>query len=137
TALEMLLDSVPARGKMDADADFIFRTTTTDVPVQCFADIKTALDEAIATARAAAGIKHPMPDWDLSRDVRRTVKTRLAELKVPAEIRDLIMGHARQGMDAVYDHSERRAEKRTALNKWAKKLAEIVGTTPAAMKKAA
>jgi hypothetical protein len=68
-----------------------------------------------------------MPAWDLSRDVRRTVKTRLAELKVPDDIRDLILGHARKGMDAVYDHSKRREEKHEALEKWAAHLASIVG----------
>lgn len=129
TALETLLDSIPALSKADADADFIFRTNHRDVAINSFADIKAAVDTTIVSARAKAGIKSAIPPWDLSRDIRRTVKTRLAELKVPKEIRDLIMGHARTGMDAVYDHSERRAEKRAALQKWGTLLAKIVGGT--------
>ena len=34
--------------------------------------------------------------------------------------------HARQGIDAVYDHSERREEKRSALERWAQHLAGII-----------
>jgi integrase len=124
--LEDLLDSIPERGEADKDADHIFRTGVADIPVNSFAAAKEKLDEAIAAARKAAGIKKAMPEWDLSRDLRRTVKTRLADLRVPKEIRDLIMGHAKQGMDAVYDHSERRDEKRDGLERWGHHLADIL-----------
>jgi len=126
TALDALLDSIPA-----ADADYIFRTGIADKPINWFTGVKESLDAAIAEARARAGIPKPMPAWELQRDIRRTVKTRLAELRVPAEIRDLIMGHARTGMDSVYDHSERTEEKREALEKWALHLAGIIEPRPA------
>ncbi len=130
TALEALLDSIPARGEHDQDADYIFRTGLADIPVNSFSAVKEEIDAAIAKVRAEAGIKKPMLEWDLSRDVRRTVKTRLAELGVEKEIRDLIMGHARQGMDAVYDHSERREEKRAALEQWGRHLAATLDPNP-------
>jgi hypothetical protein len=129
TAMETLLDSIPPLGERDRDADFIFRTGAADIPVSSFTAIKNEIDSAVAKARTEAGVK-PMPDWDLSRDVRRTVKTRLAELQVPKEIRDLIIGHARQGMDAVYDHSERREEKRAALERWSRRLMAILDSNP-------
>lgn len=129
-ALEALIDSVPSRGERDKDADYVFRSGSADVPINSFSAIKDKLDDAIAAARTGAGIETPMPGWDLQRDIRRTVKTRLAELGVPKEIRDLIMGHARQGMDAVYDHSERREEKRAALERWGRNLAGILNPDP-------
>jgi integrase len=130
TALESLLDSVPALTEDENEADHIFRSGTADVAINSFTAIKADLDAAIVKARNEAGIKKPMPEWDLSRDVRRTVKTRLADLGVQKEIRDLIMGHARQGMDAVYDHSERRDDKRRALEAWGNLLASIPEPRP-------
>jgi integrase len=131
TAMEALLDSVPAPTEADKDADHIFRSGIADTAINSFTAVKEQIDAAIAAARAKAGIKKAMPAWDLQRDIRRTVKTRLADLRVPKEIRDLIMGHARQGMDAVYDHSERREEKREALERWGLHLAEILQPRPA------
>jgi integrase len=131
TALEALLDSIPAPGEADKDADHFFRSGLGDAPINSFSAIKESLDAAIADARGKAGVKRPMPAWELQRDIRRTVKTRLAELRVPGEIRDLIMGHARRGMDAVYDHSARTEEKREALERWGQHLANIINPRPA------
>ena len=132
TALEALLDSIPDAGK---EGECVFKARTlrrhgkemvgafVDRPLNSFNAIKRKLDAAITAA-------HPdhkaMPEWDLSRDVRRTVKTRLAELGVEKDIRDLVLGHARVGMDAVYDHSKRREEKRRALELWGQAIARII-----------
>ena len=63
------------------------------------------------------------------RDLRRTVKTMLAEMGVQKEIRDRIMNHALRGdvAEAHYNMHDYAKEKRVALNKWGARLERIVG----------
>jgi integrase len=59
-------------------------------------------------------------------DLRRTVRTRLSQLKVPHEIREMIIGHGKKGLDRVYDQWEFRDEMRDALERWAALLLAMV-----------
>lgn len=59
-------------------------------------------------------------------DLRRTVRTRLSALKVPHEVKELILGHELQGLDRVYDQHTYHDEMREALEKWSDRLAQIV-----------
>ena len=58
-------------------------------------------------------------------DFRRTCRTFLSKLGVPPHIAERVLNHKRKGIEGVYDLFEFLAEKREALNKWAKYLAEI------------
>jgi integrase len=53
-------------------------------------------------------------------DLRRTVGTRLAELRVPREVRDGVLNHAARDVGTkhynLHDYAD---EKREALNRWA------------------
>lgn len=60
-------------------------------------------------------------------DLRRTLRTRLAELKVKPEIAERVLGHKQQGVEGIYDRHLYIAEKREALEQWQTKLREIVG----------
>jgi integrase len=52
--------------------------------------------------------------------VRHLLESKLAELKIPPHIRDLLFDHApNRGTGSVYDHHEYRDEMFDALNKWA------------------
>jgi integrase len=52
--------------------------------------------------------------------IRHTVETRLAELRVPPHVRDLLLDHApTRGSGKDYDHWEYRDEKSEAMEKWA------------------
>ena len=55
---------------------------------------------------------------------------RLSKLKVPYEIAELVIGHARQGLDAVYDQHELLDERRDALERSATMLRSIVELPP-------
>jgi integrase len=61
-------------------------------------------------------------------DLRRTVGTRLAELRVPKEIRDRVLNHAVGDVGTkhynVHDYAD---EKRDALTRWARELRAIIG----------
>lgn len=58
---------------------------------------------------------------------RHTVETRLAELRVPPHIRDLLLDHApARGSGAGYDHHHYADEMREAMNAWASHIEAIV-----------
>lgn len=62
-----------------------------------------------------------------SHDLRRTVETGLARLGVSREIRDRILNHKDASVGGVhYNQHDYLAEKRTALDLWARKLEQIV-----------
>ncbi|MCX7310329.1 MAG: site-specific integrase [Alphaproteobacteria bacterium] len=60
-------------------------------------------------------------------DLRRTVETRLAELRFPKEIRDRVLNHVSAGVgDKHYNLHDYAAEKRGALNRWSAVVSAIV-----------
>ena len=59
--------------------------------------------------------------------VRHTVETKLAELRVPTHLRDLLLDHVpMRGSGAGYDHWEYRQEKLDAMEKWADHVERLV-----------
>ena len=52
-------------------------------------------------------------------DLRRTLRTGLAELGVTFEVAERVLNHAMPGIQAVYNRHNYLAEKRTALALWA------------------
>lgn len=112
--------------------DYVFSTTGGKRPVSGFAKFKKGLDKRIADLIAqdvAAGLTQKgevkMQPWRLH-DIRRTVRTRLSELRVPDMVCELVVGHSKPGLHKVYDRHKYRDEKREALEAWAAKLAAIV-----------
>lgn len=63
---------------------------------------------------AAAGV-----DFALH-DLRRTARTGLSRLRVPFEVAERCLGHVQGGVAAHYDHHAYLAEKRGALEAWAR-----------------
>lgn len=80
---------------------------------------------ALHKLRAASGVR----DFK-SHDLRHTAKTRMAELKVPYEIRSLVQNHALAGMDAVYNHYDYSDERRAALVKLERYYLSVLGFLP-------
>jgi len=62
-------------------------------------------------------------------DLRRTCRTNLPRLKVLPDVAEAVIGHKKQGLDAVYNQYEYLDEKRDALQKWADMITEIVTPT--------
>ena len=62
-------------------------------------------------------------------DLRRTFRTKLAELKVDDIVAEKILGHRLQGVLGVYNRYGYDDEKRQALAKWEGRLAEILEQT--------
>lgn len=58
-------------------------------------------------------------------DLRSTCKSWLSELKVDYETRQRYLDHALEGMDAIYDKSDRLADRLAAADKWLRCLNDI------------
>jgi integrase len=59
-------------------------------------------------------------------DLRRTCRTRLSALKVQDHVAEMVIGHARKGLQRVYDQHRFIDEMREALDRWALSLRAIV-----------
>jgi integrase len=81
------------------------------------------LSKAIIRHWQEIGFKEPFTPHDL----RRTLRTRLAEIGVDDVVAERVLGHKLQGIMAVYNRHGYDTEKRQALERWAKKLRQIVG----------
>jgi integrase len=114
-AMIALLEAMP---RFDhKGSDFIFTTTGGRRPISGFSKAKQRLDEEISPA----GVPH----FTLH-DLRRTVRTRLSALGVTRTVAELTIGHAQQGIEAVYDVHSYDHEKRDALARWERALLAIV-----------
>ena len=58
-------------------------------------------------------------------DLRRTVRTGLARLKVPPHVAERVLNHAQPGIIAAYDTHSYADEKRAALVQWAAHLKSV------------
>src|SRR5271169_2895022 len=99
-----------------ASGDYIFSGQTGAKPFSGFSKAKARLD--IASGDIACYTLH---------DLRRTVRTRLAELGVSPFIGELVLAHTQKGVHATYDRHTYDAEKRDALQRWERRLLTIVG----------
>jgi integrase len=59
-------------------------------------------------------------------DIRRTVRSKLAELSVPYEIAERVLNHAMTKLERVYNRHSYRQEKAQALQRWADHLMGLV-----------
>jgi len=66
-----------------------------------------------------------LPAWT-NHDIRRTVRTKLSALRIPEEVREAVLAHARPGIKGHYDMHSYLDEKREALTLWATKLRDII-----------
>lgn len=82
-----------------------------------------ALSKAILRHRDQMGIQEPFTPHD----IRRTVRTKLAELQIDELIAERVLGHKLQGIAAVYNRYDYLQEKLNALETWEKALIDIAG----------
>jgi integrase len=79
-------------------------------------------------AELAGEVASPIPRWVLH-DLRRTVATNLQRLGVRLEVTEAVLNHvsgSRAGIAGVYQKHDYAAEKRAALEAWARQLEAIV-----------
>ena len=99
--------------------DFVFSGQTGAQPFSGFSKAKARLDKAIGD----------IAPYTLH-DLRRTVRTRLAELGVTPFIGELVLAHTQKGVHGIYDTHRYSAEKRDALERWEARLLSLVAPEP-------
>ena len=72
-----------------------------------------------------AAITGRAPDWTLH-DLRRTMRSGLGRLGVPPHVAELVIGHARRGIEATYDRYHYESEIAAALAQWAAHVTAVV-----------
>lgn len=90
-----------------------------------FPETVRALSRAIGRHFSEMGVKEKFTPHDL----RRTVRTKLAELGQRDDIAERVLGHKLQGVLGIYNRHSYDAEKRQALERWEGRLREIVGVS--------
>lgn len=92
------------------DNGFVFTTTGGASASSNFAKVKRELDEL-------SGVT----GWTIH-DIRRTVRSKLAELGVPREVARKVLNHEDAKVDRIYNRHEYLTEKREALGRWERML---------------
>jgi len=116
---EMALEVVKQAKAYSGNSVFVFKSSyKKKKPVQ-----RHALSRAIARHWEEMGFEEKWTPHDL----RRTLRTRLAEIGVSDIVAERLLGHKLQGMLAVYNQHAYDEEKRQALARWERRLKEIVG----------
>jgi integrase len=105
---------------------FVFPGRSGEKSVAGYSRAKRELDALmLEELRAARGPDAQLPDF-VVHDLRRTVRTRLSQLRVPFEVRELCLNHVPGGLVKVYDRHDFLDEKREALQAWADALRRII-----------
>lgn len=103
------------------DCNYVFRSSHKSGA----AISRHALSRAISRHWSEIGFQEAFTPHDL----RRTLRTKLAELGISDIIAERVMGHKLQGVLGIYNRHSYDAEKRQALFLWEKRLCEILGLT--------
>jgi len=102
-------------------------TTNGRTAISGFTKVKAALDLAMAEARATVENPAPIKAWRIH-DLRRTVATGFQRLGVRFEVTEAVLNHisgSKSGVAGIYQKHDWKAEKRTALDAWARHVATI------------
>lgn len=106
---------------------FIFSTTGTTA-FSGFSGLKRRIDTQIESLKHEHPARYPGQFKDSWRfhDLRRSFKTGLKELGISSDVRDALVNHTPQGVDAHYDHAELTHGKREAMGKWEGHIMELI-----------
>jgi integrase len=116
--------------------EYLFTITEGERPVWVSNKVKRRLDarmldilRGLARERGDDSAKVSSPAW-VNHDLRRTLRSRLSELRVSSDVAEAILAHIKPGIRGVYDRYEHFDEKRHALDLWATQLRSIVQPEP-------
>jgi integrase len=122
-AWAVVQDAIAERTKLAGNQPWTYLLVTrADVPIGDYSDIKEATDKAIASLVQKG--QPPVPHWTFH-DLRRSLRTRLGQLGVQPHISEMVIGHQKGGVVAIYDRYTYRPEKLDALTRWADMLARL------------
>jgi integrase len=96
-------------------------------PITSWSRRKLRLDAAITEK-----FGNPLVPWTLH-DLRRSCATGMADMGIQPHVVEAVLNHisgSKRGVAGVYNRSTYAPEKKAALNKWAKRVLEIVNDAP-------
>ena len=138
---EAAVEIIKGLPRIEGKIGLVF-STTGKTAVSGFSRAKTAIDRHIvetlreeAEARGDDPNKGEAPEHWQVHDLRRTVATNLQRLGIKLEVTEAVLNHvsgSRAGLVGVYQRHEYSAEKRAALDAWARRLDAIINCAPAA-----
>ena len=103
---------------LSGDSAYLFPASSGDSPIT-----ERAVSRAVRNNEDFFNIPHFTPH-----DLRRTVASKMTEIKIPQFIVSKILNHVEGGITGkTYDHYAYDEEKKQALAKWGKKIEEIHG----------
>ena len=116
--------------------EYLFSVRRGEHPIYVSDRAKQRLDaRMLRTLRALAlrqgddPAKVKLPSW-VNHDLRRTLRSRLSELRVNPDVAEAVLAHVKPGIRGVYDRYEHFDEKKQALELWATRLRSIVEPQP-------
>ena len=115
----LALESIEEVKTYSSDSDYVFRSSCKP-------------ENPVSTRALAKALRRHWSEIQIEKaftphDLRRTLRTRLAELGVSDIVAERVLGHKLQGIVAVYKQHSYDTEKRQALFLWEQRLKEIVG----------
>lgn len=124
-----------AQQKESQKGDYLFSTKLGASPAWMGDKIKKQIDALmllalrdLARTRGEDPSKVTLKPWK-NHDIRRTVSTGLAGLKIAEDAREAVLAHVRPGVGAIYNRHKYLDEKREALEKWAGKVRALTQPT--------
>jgi integrase len=103
---QVAVDLIAEQPRIDGN-EYIFPAARGSGPINSFAQLKRYFDRLMPA---------DMPDWRFH-DLRRTARTRMAELEIDDRIAELTLGHKIKGVEAVYNRAKLTERKSAALQK--------------------
>jgi integrase len=117
--------------------NYLFSLCGGERPVWVGSDIKHRLDARMldllqdrARQRGDDPAKATLPAF-VNHDLRRTLRSRLSELRISSDVAEAVLAHVKPGIRGVYDRYELFDERRSALEAWHARLRAIVTQPPA------
>lgn len=113
-----ILDSLP-----NAGGKYLFSSNGGKTPVSGYSKGKARLDRILARRAAEAAAARgeepppPMEHWT-PHDIRRSVATRMAEMGIPGEHIEQLLGHSMEKLKRTYNKHTYAAEVREAMLRW-------------------
>ena len=120
--LPMALEIIEQARALSGETPFVF--TSSYKPDQAMT--VNAMAKAVNRHRGEMKITEHFTPHDL----RRTLRTKLAEIGIADLVAERVLGHKLQGILAVYNRHTYDLEKRQALEAWESKLRRILGLEP-------
>jgi len=134
--LPMMAEILEQAKKYSYNSQYVFTSPMSPLYIHKKKDKAKPKDEDLPLNRLALSraLQRHIPEMEITEqftphDLRRTLRTRLAEIGVSDIVAERVLGHKLQGIMAVYNRHSYDTEKRQALAAWEKRLSEILGIT--------